>query len=327
MAKNIAGAKRGFLWDPNSRDLGIYVDGFKAASYVANVSRTYYVNNILGDSGNNGLSWGAAFAQVSEAISASEDYRELGGVEGGASANTNDYVRNNIVVQATGTAYTACATLPNYTDIVGLGATPRGNGGGIVRVDGASSASAMAGSARGLGLYNLQLLQSSAGNFYGLELTTCYRSTFEDMGFVNNPYGGMLVVTGGSIVMNNCHFGMDTLHQAYGLKVTGGGNFNACLLTNCDFHGDTAAVLMDNDGGQHTIFKDCTAIGGDYGFLDTVTGDMGHNPVYVRCYGYGQAGTTRNSAGFKLTNHYEYRTIGCIENAFGNVYNLPATPS
>ncbi len=169
---NKPGIKRGFNYNYQTRSLGIYVDGVQVADYSQIVGRTYYVNNILGSSTNDGLSWGTAMDEVSTAITASETYRQLGGVVGGASVTTNDYVRNTIVVQATGTAYSAISALPNYTDIIGLGATPRGNGAGIVRIDGAGAADAMAGTARGLGLYNLQAMQSSAGSFYGLDLAT-----------------------------------------------------------------------------------------------------------------------------------------------------------
>lgn len=274
------------------------------------LGRTYFVNNITGSSANDGTTWDRAMAQPSTAITASEVYRQDRG-----SVSTNDYIRNTIVIQATGTAYTAVSALPSYCDIIGLGATTRGNGTGIVIIDGAGAADAVAGSTRGLGMYNMQLLQSTAGNFYGLDLAVCYRSTFEDMGFVNNPYGGMHVVSGGSIVMNNCHAGHDTIAQAYGLKVDS--YFNACLITNCDFAGDTAGFYIAAGSGKETFFKDCIAQGGTYGFQDTCASDAGHMIFYVRCYGFG---TTQ---GFALTHISTVRSIGCINNANGTVNNYP----
>ncbi len=294
---------------------------FKGFGAIDPNGRVYYVNNITGSSGANGLSWTDPFDQLDNAITAAEAFRQAG--ERAPSVSTNDYIRNTIVMQATGTAYEPVAALPNYCDIIGLGATPRGNGSGIVRIDGAG-ADAMAGSARGLGLYNLQAMQSSAVSFYGLDLLVCFRTTIENCGFVNNGSGGIRVVQGGSIVMRDVHCGHDTYAQIYGLEVAGGANFNACLLENCDFHGDTSGVLISNTSGKETVIKDCFASGA-LGFEDTQPSDMPHMVHYIRCYGKGTASTTINSAGFKLTNVYTERAIGCIENCNGTLRNYPST--
>ena len=90
--------------------------------------RTYYVNNITGASTNDGLSWNSAMDEVSTAITASETFRQLQGTD------TNDYIRNRIIVQGTGTAYTSLTALPSYCDLIGLGSEVRGNGSGIARI-------------------------------------------------------------------------------------------------------------------------------------------------------------------------------------------------
>ncbi len=92
------------------------VHGYPGEGYTGEV---YYVNNITGSSGNSGLTWGDAMDQVSTAITASETQRAL------QSGTTNDYVRNIIYVQGTGTAYTKLTALPLHCDIVGLGAVGR----------------------------------------------------------------------------------------------------------------------------------------------------------------------------------------------------------
>lgn len=281
---------------------------------------TYYVNNITGSSTADGLSWNSAHDQVSTAITASEASRLIH-----PGTTTNDYIMNTIVVQGTGTAYTAVSALPSYARIIGLGATPRGNGTGIARIDGAGAADAMAGTARGMELYNLQCTQSAAGSFYGLDLATCFRSRIENCGFVNSGSGGIRVVQGGSIVMNEVHCGHDTYAQVYGLEIAGGANFNDCLITDSDFWGDTAGFLMSNAGGKETIVKNCTAGGGTYGFQDTSASNMPHMVHYIKCYGKGTASTSINSAGFILTNVYTERCIGCIDNANGTLYNYPST--
>ncbi len=281
---------------------------------------TYYVNNITGNDTAEGLSWNSAVAQINQAVTLSEASRLIH-----VGTTTNDYIMNTIVVQGTGTAYAAVTALPSYARIIGLGATPRGNGTGIVRISGAGAADAMAGTARGMELYNLQCTQSAAASYYGLNLATCFRSRIENCGFVNNGSGGIRVVQGGSIVMNDVHCGHDTYAQIYGLEVAGGANFNACLITDSDFWGDTAGVLMSNTSGKETIIKNCIAGGGTYGFQDTSPSDMPHMVHYIKCYGKGTASTTINSAGFKLTNVYTERAIGCIENCNGTLRNYPST--
>jgi len=129
---NIPARKRGFGYDPVTRSLGVYVDGALTASFPPTPGRTYYVNNITGASTNDGLSWGTAFAQVSQAITASTTYRELGGVESGSAVTTNDYVRNTIVVQGTGTAYTYLVDLGKHHNIVGLCQPTGGRGAGTL---------------------------------------------------------------------------------------------------------------------------------------------------------------------------------------------------
>ncbi len=319
MAINVGAAKRGFLYNPASQSLGIYVNGVNVADFPTNMGRAYHVNNITGSSGADGLSWGSAMDQVSTAIAASEVYRQLG--YGKPDVATNDYVRNTILVQGTGTAYTACDSLPNYCDIIGVGANPRGNGTGIARIDGAGAADAMEGSARGLNMYNLQLLQSVAGSFYGLDAAVLYRSNIESCGFVNNGSGGINIDSGGSIIMDDVHCGHDTVAQLYGLRV---GNFNACKVTNSDFHGDTAGFYKHTAGGKETYFIDCWAHGGTYGWQDAQASDEGHMVFFIRCYGYGTASTSINSAGFILSHLYTKRAIACFDNANGTVYNYPS---
>ena len=274
---------------------------------------TFYVNNITGNSTADGLSWNSAVAQPSQAITLSEASRLIH-----PGTTTNDYIMNTIVVQGTGTAYSAISALPSYARIIGLGGPPRANGTGIVVIDGAGSASAMAGAARGMELYNIQAGQSSAGNYYGLDTTVLYRSRIEGCAFVNNAYGGIHITNGGGVIMNDVHCGHDTLAQAYGLKVSTGTTFNACLITNSDFAGDDAGVYLQvNGGGKETYFKDCFAMGGTSGFEDTIPSDAGNMPFYIRCYGFG------TTAGFALTHISTVRSIGCIDNSNGTVNNYP----
>ena len=324
MAKNLPGLKRGFHWDSDNQDLGIYVNGVQVQSYSERAGRIYYVNNITGSSSSDGRSWGAAFDQVETAISASETYRQLGG--GAPSVTTNDYVRNTIVVQGTGTAYTAVTSIPNYTNLIGLGADPRGNGSGIAQIDAAGVADCISiGSAgcRGLHMVNIQCDASAAGSFVGLDAEKLFRSKIEDCTFTNQGVSGIRINVGGGVTMRNVVCSNDTYAQITGLTLGTGATNNGHKIVDCEFFGDTNGVSFSSVAGKQTVFKNCYAYGGTYGFLDTSSSDVGFQPQYIDCYGNGQAGSSINSSGFKVSNNYTRHLTNCIENASGTVFNIP----
>ncbi|KKL73035.1 hypothetical protein LCGC14_2078950 [marine sediment metagenome] len=325
---NKTAIKRGFHWNPITQSLGIHVNGVQVADYSTIVGRIYYVNNILGSSSSDGLSWGTAFDQVETAVAASETYRQLGGVPGGAAVTTNDFVRNTIIVQGTGTAYTAVTSIPNYVDIIGLGADPRGNGTGIAQIDGAGVADCISISSagcRGLFMANMQLDQSSAGGVIGLDAAKLFRSRLEGCAFTNQGTSGIRIVLGGGVYINDCACTNDTFAQITGLTLGNGATVNGCKITNSEFFGDTQGVSFTAVAGKQTVFRDCMAIGGTKGFVDSTSSDVGAQPWYVRCYGFGTNNTTINQTGFVLSSNFTKRSIGCLDNANGTVRNYPTT--
>jgi hypothetical protein len=203
--------------------------------------QTYYVNNITGnDSTHTGLGgWSDAFATISHAIAVAEVYRlaQLAG---------NTMVRNTILVAGTSTAYAAISALPNWTNVIGVGAYPFGNGSGIAIVDGAGAADAVAGTCRGNYFKNLQFCASGAyWSFNGVQVL---RTIFEDVCFRNNAAAsnGGFKVTGnsGGIVMRRCRFDGDSGYPAYGIYVTGGVTFNSCTIEDCFITGTTNGVYI-----------------------------------------------------------------------------------
>lgn len=151
---------------------------------VQGEGRTYYVNNITGSSNGDGLSWNGAFAQLDTAITASEAFRALGGKA--PTVTTNDFIRNTIIMQGTGTAYEVVTALPLHCAIVGLGDFPLGMGQGEVMI-GAASATGMTSSVtiRGLDLYNLQI-QGNGDTYNCISMTNFYRSRIEGCGLIQN---------------------------------------------------------------------------------------------------------------------------------------------
>ncbi len=287
------------------------------------LGRTYFVNNITGSSANDGTTWDRAMAEPETAITASEVYRQDRG-----SVSTNDYIRNTIVIQGTGTAYGAVTAIPNYTDILGLGADPRGNGTGITKIDGAGAADALAVSSsgcRGLFMVNMQFNQSSAGSFYGADFAKLFRSRIEGCTFTNNGTGGLRIVLGGGVVIRDCAATNDTVAQLTGLTLGNGATVNNCKIVDCEWFGDTQGVLFSAVAGKQTVFKDTYAGGGTYGFKDTSSSQIVHQPHYIRCYGFGTSSSNINDGGFILSNNYASLAIACISNSNGTLFNYPTT--
>ena len=219
---------------------GQAVFGYPGAEYLG---KQYFVNNITGKTANGGESWDNAFAEVSEAITASETHRAL-------QASTNAYIRNQIFVQGTGTAYTALTVLPLHCDIVGIGADPRGNGTGIARIGadtGATVGMASSVSIRGLNLYNLQIQAGTDSN--AMTLTNLFRARFENVAFMGNndcanPGTGLQAAIISGFVMKNCHFGTALHDFMVSIDMTGGGYFHNAIVEDCVLHGQTAGFRI-----------------------------------------------------------------------------------
>ena len=181
-----------------------------AGGYPADYpGRVYHVNNITGLSTNDGLSWAQAMDEVSTAITASEAYRQLQGTD------TNDYIRNIIYVQGTGTAYTSLTALPSYCDLIGIGADVRGNGSGIARIGSDANTTPASGvdATAVRGLY-LEGLQFQAGSGYeAFDCADIFRSKIVDCAFVTNaggalaPSAGLTFGRSSGLIVDNCHWG------------------------------------------------------------------------------------------------------------------------
>ena len=224
-------------------------------------NRVYYVNNITGDSGYDGLSWQTPFAEVSQAITASEAHR--------ATLTTNNQnVRNRIYVQGTKTAYTKLTALPLYCDIIGVGASVRGTNEGIARIGSdtvAESGCVISDTVRGLYVKGIQF---QAGlNKYCFQCTNMFRSTFEDCSFMTNgaatgnPTAAIHTAGSvGSLIFRRCFIGsnasLDT-EPDIGFKIAGTA-FTNCLVEDCFITGITGVNISSSMSNAHcfgSMFK------------------------------------------------------------------------
>jgi hypothetical protein len=264
-------------------------------------NKVYYVNNVSGSATGDGQSWGTAMSQISLAITAWETYRTT--VANLAAGNA--YVRGIIYVQGTSTAYTALTVLPNYCDIVGLGADPRGNGSGIPSITAATGVDTVASTGvRGLNVFNMQFTGSGTG--WSMNLAVCFRSTFINCAFVNKSTGSLQIVTGGGITIRNCQFGGDTVTPAIGLNVgTSAGNFNQCLIESNAIYASATGISNGAYLADGTVFRGNTVYGGTTGISDTSTNTgMAANAFYTGNFVSG--GTNAIVA----TNNHAARCIG-----------------
>ena len=203
--------------------------------------RIYYVNNITGNSSYDGLSWDTPFDEVSTAITASETYRAL------PSGSTNDYQRNIIFIQGTGTAYTKLTALPSYCDMIGIGADVRGNGSGIARIGSDANTTPASGvdadAVRGL---YMQGLQFQAGSGYAaFDCDDIFRSKFVDCAFMGNgggalaPSAGLTWKRASGLVVDGCHWGSASGSGGafdIGIHVSGT-HFHNTIIRNCHITG------------------------------------------------------------------------------------------
>ncbi len=294
--------------------LSDFADGNAAHGHPGDYyGQIYFVNNITGDSGYDGLSWATPFDEISTAITASEAFRQL------PSGTTNDYQRNIIYVQGTGTAYSALTALPSYCDLIGIGANPRGNGSGICKIVNESSGDAIAvGSAGVRGLYmsgfqvGCTVTSGTAG--YAMDLDKIFRSEFENCVFWNKLTGAVRLVLCGSVTFRNCQIGGgDTSNPLIGLNQSGSSHFNNCLIEDCFIHGATTGVVVTAMNCHQTWFKDNYIYGGTKGVDDNATNQsVGLYAIY-----------TGNRV-YSASDCFEITTGDGVK-AFGNLANQAGT--
>ncbi len=238
---------------------GQAVYGYPGGDYLG---RQYYVNNVTGSSAGDGSDWENAMDEVSTAITASTAYLAT------HADSTNRYIRNQIFVQGTATAYTTITALPSYCDLIGLGADPRGNGAGIVRIGadtGTGGGLTGTTTARGLNMTNIQF--QAGQNNYAFQATALYRCVIENCAFGTNgvptsaPNAAFAVGKSSGLVVRNCHWinaSSENTFPDVGFKITGT-HFHNSLVENCYIAGTTAGVevISTCTNGFGSMFKDC----------------------------------------------------------------------
>lgn len=311
MVSNAIASNKGkaFIMRKGISTLSDLRDGASVYGYPGDYyGQIYYVNNITGDSSFDGLSWATPFDEVSTAITASETFRAL------PSGSTNDYQRNVIYVQGTGTPYAIISAMPSYCDLIGIGANPRGNGAGIVRIMGNTSADSIAGSARGLYMANFlvgdEVTSGSAG--YSMDLAVCFRSTFENCVFVNKTTGGVRIGAAGGVTFKNCQIGGgDTANGTTGFTQTGV-NFNNCVIEDCYIHGTDYGMVIAAEGGNNTWIRRNFIYGNTIGVDDnSVSGLATQGIIYTGNYVFS------GSDCFSITTEGSYKAIGNHANQGG----------
>ncbi len=277
--------------------------------------RVYYVNNVTGTSGASGEDWDNAMDEPSTAAAAWEVFRAL------LPAN-NQNVRGIMYIQGTATPYTPMTTVFHYMDVIGIGADPRGNGAGIVRLgadDGVSDGCDFTATMRGVEWYNIQF-QAGVGG-YAFRGTNFFRCRWENCVFATNgspggaPAAGFSAAIVGGCVFDDCLW----LNQSsignsndVGFQITST-HFHGCKVHKCYISGADAAIEIASAcvNGYNSIFDDCyigwgsetCAIGVD----DNAT--AGHI-IYSNCKVFA-------TDSFDLANNGAGRIIGCTAaNAF-----------
>ncbi|MGA2488787.1 MAG: hypothetical protein ABSF99_01175 [Anaerolineales bacterium] len=278
--------------------------------------KRYYVDNVTGnDTTGDGLTWDSAYAQVTKAITAWETFRL---------AQTNVYARGAIFIRGTGVTYNYLTALPNYCDVIGVGADPRGNGAGIVVIgsDGAyNGATGVGGTTdmRGTNWYNIQFVSGNASN-YAFYAPIAYRCRFENCTFgttangAAGPLAGLYIAAGSGTVIKNCSTVANKGECVSGLKIGDDGgvstkNFSQCLVEDCVWVGSTNGVLANAYLCDQTDFRHNSIYGASYGIRDTSTETNIYGAIFYDDNYVTSAGTaisipnTGNSAAQCRGNH------------------------
>jgi len=236
---------------------GAIVKGSWNGSYDTG-GTTYYVNNITGSSTADGLSWNSAVDEVTTAITLSEASRLVH-----PGTTTNDYIRNKIIIQGTGTAYSALTNLPSYCDVIGLGAYPRGDGTGIAVIKGTDADGAVVTGVRGVNLYNLQFAASGGSSYNAMKATGVFlRSVIQDCAFMGSTANSSQALNAGFTtaaafagnIVRDCQFGgtNGTYATSKGFEISASVSANNNLFKDNVFFGVVTAMLIHattNDNG------------------------------------------------------------------------------
>jgi hypothetical protein len=233
----------------------LHANEISGGPIFAELGETYYVNNITGNSGNTGLSWAQAFAEVDQALSAAETLRAL-------KAAGNQNIRNRIIIQATNTPYDNVDEAIFWADIIGVGSPSRGNGQGVVVITNGAGEDVWAQTDYyGNLMYNISLL-NTIDAYWCQDLTLVVQSVWDNVAFTTNKAGDMSSGGGlrattalGGCIIRNCVFNTQGSGQLYeGLNITGPNNNNEIAYNhiNAAQYGlhiqgtDTNTVIHDN---------------------------------------------------------------------------------
>jgi hypothetical protein len=239
------------------RILGIITGGVQYA-------RQYFVDNVAGSADGDGLSWDTAMNSIALAVTAWNTYQ---------AAQTNIEVRGAIYIRGTATAYAGLTALPSYCDMIGVGASPLGNGTGIARIgsDTAAEDGVLAASStiRGTNFYNLQFQAGSAKSCFTIQ--NIFRCKFIDCAFMVNGVAtscttGFLAEKASGVTWENCHWGTaSNVEPTVGLDISGS-HFHHCKIVDCEITGLTAAFRLASGttSGYGSILKN-NFIGSHYG--------------------------------------------------------------
>lgn len=242
---------------------------------------TYYVNNITGSSTADGLSWNSCVDQLSTAVTLSEASRLIH-----PGTTTNDYIRNTIVIQGTGTAYDSVTDIGEYVNIIGLGTPSNGRGYLASPRLGADSGETTGGfentSSTTAGVYVANMCFQTGDASAAVDAGNINLSAFEDCTFMEATASAVpaaffrINLGANGLTLRRCHTGGNaaiTDRPSYGIHIDDS-VFVHSLVEDCHFGGITAGFYV---GG-----------GFRYGFGSVVKnnlfGDMGHGVMLYGIY-------------------------------------------
>lgn len=221
---------------------------------IGEVGRTYYVNNITGNTAYDGLSWLKPKAEVQQAITAAQAYFVLTSADQHVDTSDNQWIRNTIVVQGTSQPYAKITASPDCCTMIGLGtfAGSGGSWGSVARV--LSATDTVVGDTRGWSIFNMRF-EASGGSAYcifkvvnslGMRMEDCSLMSHADNDTtpLHAAMGGMNVVWAGHTI-KNCRIGGAGGAQGCSIGIDLGINattWNNCRISNNIIEGVTYGI-------------------------------------------------------------------------------------
>lgn len=242
---------------PDAERVGLGDRVFEMGNVGIQAGLKIFVSGDTGQDTNTGTSWEEAYATMQKACDQATALH---------AARDDIYSPIEINILPSATAYAPITAMPNYTNFIGHGAPPFGNGTGIVTIDSTSSVDAVTGGFRGCRFYNIQFGAFDGQNcFYASNLilrSGWYGCAFA--GMVNEATAPLTAIlcdgpfAGNEIIHCSTIMNESPFVTGFSFAVANGGAINGNRIDDCVIIATTVGLITGSTGWDYgSIIKNC----------------------------------------------------------------------